>query len=80
MSVNGQTVADIAVPGTKLAREATELVRGAITDPIYHHSRLGLLVGQPARPQPGPQLRPGIALHRGDGPASLAALHGRRSS
>jgi hypothetical protein len=39
MSVNGQTAAGVAVPGTKLAREATELVRGATTDLIYHHSR-----------------------------------------
>jgi hypothetical protein len=39
MSVSGQTAAGVAVPDTKLAREATELVRGATTDLIYHHSR-----------------------------------------
>jgi HD domain len=39
MSVSGQTAAGVAVPGTKLAREATELVRAATTDLIYHHSR-----------------------------------------
>ena len=39
MPVSGQTVAGVAVPDTKLAREATELVRGATTDLIYHHSR-----------------------------------------
>ena len=39
MSVSGQTAAGVAVPGTKLAREATELVREATTDLIYHHSR-----------------------------------------
>jgi hypothetical protein len=39
MSVNGQTAAGVAVPGTKLARQATELVRGATSDLIYDHSR-----------------------------------------
>ena len=39
MSVNGQSAAGVVVPDTKLAREATELVRGATTDLIYHHSR-----------------------------------------
>jgi hypothetical protein len=39
MSGTGQTAAGVAVPDTKLAREATELVRGATTDLIYHHSR-----------------------------------------
>ena len=39
MSVNGQTAAGVAVPDTKLAREATELVRGTTTDLVYNHSR-----------------------------------------
>src|SRR5258705_2142286 len=39
MPVNGQTAAGVTVPDTKLAREATELVRESITDLIYHHSR-----------------------------------------
>jgi hypothetical protein len=39
MSVNGQTAAGVTVPDTKLAGQATELVRGATTDLIYHHSR-----------------------------------------
>jgi len=39
MVVDGQTAAGVAVPDTKLAREATELVRGATSDLIYHHSR-----------------------------------------
>jgi HD domain len=39
MSGTGQTAAGVAVPDTKLAREATELVREATTDLIYHHSR-----------------------------------------
>ena len=39
MSVNGQTAAGVAVPDTKLARQATELVRGATSDLIYDHSR-----------------------------------------
>src|SRR3979411_431038 len=43
--VNGQTTtspsfaAGIAVPDTKLAAEATELVRDTTTELIYHHSR-----------------------------------------
>lgn len=39
MPVNGQTAAGVTVPDTKLAREATELVRESATDLIYHHSR-----------------------------------------
>jgi hypothetical protein len=39
MSISGQTVAGLSVPDTKLARDATDLVRGATTDLIYHHSR-----------------------------------------
>jgi len=39
MSTNGQTAADVAVPDTKLARDATELVRESTTDLVYHHSR-----------------------------------------
>jgi hypothetical protein len=36
---NGQTAAGVTIPDTKLAREATELVRDATTDLIYNHSR-----------------------------------------
>jgi HD domain len=39
MYSNGQTAAGVTVPDTKLAREATELVRDATTDLIYNHSR-----------------------------------------
>src|SRR6202011_871885 len=39
MSTNGQTAAGVTVPDTKLAREATELVRESATDLVYHHSR-----------------------------------------
>ena len=39
MSVNGNTAAGVTVPDTKLAREATELVRAATTDLVYDHSR-----------------------------------------
>lgn len=50
MSTNGQTAAGVTVPGTELAREATELVRGSTTDLVYHHSRrvfwFGSLQGQ----------------------------------
>jgi hypothetical protein len=39
MSTNGQTAAGVTVPDTKLAREATELVRSSTSDLVYHHSR-----------------------------------------
>jgi hypothetical protein len=39
MSANGQTAAGVTVPDTKLAGEATQLVREAATDLVYHHSR-----------------------------------------
>jgi HD domain-containing protein len=39
MSTNGQTAAGVTVPDTKLAREATELVRESTTALVYHHSR-----------------------------------------
>jgi hypothetical protein len=39
MYSNGQTAAGVTVPDTKLAREATELVRDNSTDLIYNHSR-----------------------------------------
>jgi hypothetical protein len=39
MPANGQTAAGVTVPDTKLAREATELVRASTTDLVYHHSR-----------------------------------------
>src|SRR3984893_332450 len=39
MTTNGQTAAGVTVPDTKLAREATELVRESATALIYDHSR-----------------------------------------
>jgi hypothetical protein len=39
MPVTGQTAAGVTVPDTKLAREATDLVRAATTDLVYDHSR-----------------------------------------
>jgi hypothetical protein len=39
MPTNGQTAAGVTVPDTKLARDATELVRASTTDLVYHHSR-----------------------------------------
>jgi hypothetical protein len=38
MSANGHTAAGVTVPDTKLAREATELVRSSTSDLVYHHS------------------------------------------
>jgi hypothetical protein len=39
MPASGQAAAGVTVPDTKLAREATELVREATTGLVYHHSR-----------------------------------------
>jgi hypothetical protein len=39
MPVNGQSAAGVTIPDTKLAREATELVRERTSDLVYHHSR-----------------------------------------
>ena len=39
MATSGQTAASVTVPDTKLAREATELVRESTTDLVYNHSR-----------------------------------------
>jgi hypothetical protein len=39
MFTSGQTAAGVTVPDTKLARDATDLVRDSTTDLVYHHSR-----------------------------------------
>jgi hypothetical protein len=39
MSTSGQTAAGVIVPDTKLARDATDLVRDSATDLVYNHSR-----------------------------------------
>ena len=39
MGTNGQTAAGVTVPDTKLARDATDLVRESATDLVYNHSR-----------------------------------------
>jgi hypothetical protein len=39
MFIGGQTAAGVAAPDTKLARDATELVRESTTDLVFHHSR-----------------------------------------
>src|SRR6201990_2552487 len=39
MSDNGQSAAGVTVPDTKLAREATELVRDRTSDLVYNHYR-----------------------------------------
>ena len=50
MAISGQVAAGVMVPDTKLARDATELVRESTTDLVYHHSRrvfwFGSLQGQ----------------------------------
>jgi HD domain len=39
MPTNGQTAAGVTVPDTKLARDATDLVRASTSDLVYNHSR-----------------------------------------
>jgi HD domain len=39
MSSTQQTAAGVTIPDTKLATEATDLVRQSTTDLVYHHSR-----------------------------------------
>ena len=39
MPAHGQTAAGVTIPDTKLAREATELIRDRTSDLVYHHSR-----------------------------------------
>jgi hypothetical protein len=50
MLTSGQTAAGVTVPDTKLARDATELVRESVTGLVYNHSRrvfwFGSLQGQ----------------------------------
>jgi hypothetical protein len=50
MPTNGQSAAGVTVPDTKVARDATDLVRDVTTDLVYHHSRrvfwFGSLQGQ----------------------------------
>src|SRR5258708_17265335 len=45
MSVNGQSAAGVTVPDTKLAREATELIRDCTSDLVYNHSRRAFFWG-----------------------------------
>jgi hypothetical protein len=39
MFTSGQSAAGVTIPDTKLARDATELVRDSTTELVYHHSR-----------------------------------------
>jgi HD superfamily phosphodiesterase len=54
------TIADIEVPDTPLAREITELIRDAEDDLLFHHSRrvfmFGMLQGRRRRLHPDPEL------------------------
>ncbi|MFD9326112.1 HD domain-containing protein [Streptomyces sp. NBC_00564] len=45
MTTDPNPVAGVSVPDTKLAREATELVRDTTSDLVYHHSRRVYLFG-----------------------------------
>lgn len=55
-----ETVAGIVIPDTELVREATEFIRGAEEDVVYHHSRrvflFGALHGRRRGLQPDPEL------------------------
>jgi HD domain len=39
MSVNESSAAGVTIPDTRLARDATELIRDLTSDLVYHHSR-----------------------------------------
>jgi hypothetical protein len=60
MFTGGQTAAGVTAPDTKLAREATELVRESTTDLVYDHSRrvfwFGALQGRNRRVSFDPEL------------------------
>lgn len=55
-----ETIADVVVPDTPLAREATEFIRGAENDVLFHHSRrvylFGALHGRGSQRQPDLEL------------------------
>ena len=57
MHSNAQTAAGVTVPDTKLAREATELIRDRTSDLIYHHSRRVYMWGSPPQAAVGPEFR-----------------------
>src|SRR3954471_4041419 len=39
MSTSGESAVGLTVPDTKVARDATQLVRDTTSDLVYHHSR-----------------------------------------
>lgn len=55
-----ETIAGVAIPDSRLAREATELVREAASPLLFHHSRrvylFGVLQGRRRRLRPDPEL------------------------
>lgn len=55
-----ETIAGVAIPDSALAREATELIRSAEDDVLFHHSRrvflFGALHGRRLGLQPDPEL------------------------
>lgn len=55
-----ETIAGVAIPDSALAREATDFIRGAEDDVLYHHSRrvflFGTLHGRRLGLQPDPEL------------------------
>ena len=55
-----ETIAGIVIPDTALVREATELIRSAEDDVLFHHSRrvflFGALHGNRLGLQPDPEL------------------------
>jgi hypothetical protein len=55
-----ETIAGVAIPDSRLARDATELVRAATDDLLFHHSRrvflFGSLQGQRRGLAPDPEL------------------------
>lgn len=56
-----ETIAGIAVPDTELARAATELVREATDDNVFHHSRRVFFFGMIKAAHQGKQVDPELA-------------------
>ena len=82
-----ETIADIVIPDTALVREATEFIRDAEDDLLFHHSRrvflFGALQGRRRGLQPDLELLYAGAMFHDIGPHRAlphlhAALRGRR--
>ena len=79
MVTSGQSAAGVTVPDTKLASEATELVRESATDLVYHHSRRVFWFGS-LRRRPRRDHRPAPATGlQAPHPAGVHRRHGAQA-